>query len=168
MFSIMLPAHLEPCRMRIMLKVISVLVITMMVAKGHGNLLTCHNKVPTTFDINYERPVASQLEKTVLFKQLRYTLFIPSRDSLCFLFACCLQMLEEQQHVARIQEVIFYFSVFVYFFYIYGALDRIFLLLLHLLNYTFAPDVLKINVWLQNHLQTKCDLFFFPLKIRSG
>lgn len=112
--------------MRIMLKVISVLVITMMVAKGHGNLLTCHNKVPATFDINYERPVASQLEKTVLFKQLRYTLFIPSRDSLCFLFACCLQMLEEQQHVARIQEVIFYFSVFVYFFYLYGALDRIF------------------------------------------
>lgn len=147
--------------MRIMLKVISVLVITMMVAKGHGNLLTCHNKVPATFDINYERPVASQLEKTVLFKQLRYTLFIPSRDSLCFLFACCLQMLEEQQHVARIQEVIFYFSVFVYFFYLYGALDRIsFLLLLHLLNYTFAPDVLKINVWLQNHLQTKCDVFF--------
>lgn len=102
--------------MRIMLKVISVLVITMMVAKGHGNLLTCHNKVPATFDINYERPVASQLEKTVLFKQLRYTLFIPSRDILCFLFACCLQMLEEQQHVARIQEVIFNFSVFVYFF----------------------------------------------------
>lgn len=102
--------------MRIMLKVISVLVITMMVAKGHGNLLMCHNKVPATFDINYERPVASQLEKTVLFKQLRYTLFIPSRDILCFLFACCLQMLEEQQHVARIQEVIFYFSVFVYFF----------------------------------------------------
>lgn len=102
--------------MRIMLKVISVLVITMMVAKGHGNLLTCHNKVPATFEINYERPVASQLEKTVLFKQLRYTLFIPSRDILCFLFACCLQMLEEQQHVARIQEVIFYFSVFVYFF----------------------------------------------------
>lgn len=126
MFSIMLPAHLEPCRMRIMLKVISVLVITMMVAKGHGNLLTCHNKVPATFDINYERPVASQLEKTVLFKQLRYTLFIPSRDILCFLFACCLQMLEEQQHVARIQEVIFYFSVFVYFFYLYGAFDRIF------------------------------------------
>lgn len=112
--------------MRIMLKVISVLVITMMVAKGHGNLLTCHNKVPATFDINYERPVASQLEKTVLFKQLRYTLFIPSRDILCFLFACCLQMLEEQQHVARIQEVIFYFSVFVYFFYLYGAFDRIF------------------------------------------
>lgn len=112
--------------MRIMLKVISVLVITMMVAKGHSNLLTCHNKVPATFDINYERPVASQLEKTVLFKQLRYTLFIPSRDSLCFLFACCLQMLEEQQHVARIQEVIFYFSVFVYLFYLYGALDRIF------------------------------------------
>lgn len=119
MFSIMLPAHLEPCRMRIMLKVISVLVITMMVAKGHGNLLTCHNKVPATFDINYERPVASQLEKTVLFKQLRYTLFIPSRDILC------LQMLEEQQHVARIQEVIFYFSVFI-FFYLYGAFDRIF------------------------------------------
>lgn len=114
--------------MRIMLKVISVLVITMMVAKGHGNLLTCHNKVPATFDINYERPVASQLEKTVLFKQLRYTLFIPSRDILCFLFAYCLQMLEEQQHVARIQEVIFYFSVFVYFFYLYGAFDRIFFL----------------------------------------
>lgn len=146
--------------MRIMLKVISVLVITMMVAKGHGNLLTCHNKVPATFDINYERPVASQLEKTVLFKQLRYTLFIPSRDILCFLFACCLQMLEEQQHVARIQEVIFYFSVFVYFF---------FLLLLHLLNYTFAPDFLKINVWLQNHLQTKCDVFLsLAVKIRSG
>lgn len=126
MFSIMLPAHLEPCRMRIMLKVISVLVITMMVAKGHGNLLTCHNKVPATFDINYERPVASQLEKTVLFKQLRYTLFIPSRDILCFLFACCLQMLEEQQHVACIQEVIFYFSVFVYFFIYMVHFDRIF------------------------------------------
>lgn len=162
MFSIMLPAHLEPCRMRIMLKVISVLVITMMVAKGHGNLLTCHNKVPATFDINYERPVASQLEKTVLFKQLRYTLFIPSRDILCFLFACCLQMLEEQQHVACIQEVIFYFSVFVYFFiYMVHLIGFFFLLLLHLLNYTFAPDVLKINVWLQNHLQTKCDVFPF-------
>lgn len=44
-----------------------------------------------------------------------------------------------------------------------------FLLLLHLLNYTFAPDVLKINVWLQNHLQTKCDVFLsLAVKIRSG
>lgn len=149
--------------MRIMLKVISVLVITMMVAKGHGNLLTCHNKVPATFDINYERPVASQLEKTVLFKQLRYTLFIPSRDILC------LQMLEEQQHVARIQEVIFYFSVFIFFIYMVHLIGFFFLLLLHLLNYTFAPDVLKINVWLQNHLQTKCDVFLsLAVKIRSG
>lgn len=133
--------------MRIMLKVISVLVITMMVAKGHGNLLTCHNKVPATFDINYERPVASQLEKTVLFKQLRYTLFIPSRDILCFLFACCLQMLEEQQHVACIQEVIFYFSVFVYFF----------IYMVHLIGFFSSSLVASVELYICSRcVKNKC------------
>lgn len=66
-------------------QVISVLVIIVMLQKGHCNLLTSLNEVPATFDINYVRPVSMLSRRRRRFIPADYVPLLPCRDQISML-----------------------------------------------------------------------------------
>lgn len=82
MFRIVLPAPLGPQQLNTAVKVIGVLVIIVMLQKGHHNLLTCLNEVPATFDINYVHPGSVLGRRRRCFVEAVYIPLLPCRGQI--------------------------------------------------------------------------------------